>query len=115
MEISDRILDTREQVSRLAETQNYKVKDVQACNEAIESIVKDYQKILSSLPEDEREGVERQYGRQVIDLRRFADWLPKMSGGGESIPLRIRAGAPLPGDQRRALRSGKQAPASAVP
>lgn len=109
----DRILDARDRVSELQEEASYKTQDVSACRQEIEEIAAEYRAILDLVPEAERGRVEIRYGRQVIDLRRHASWIPESSrgtpvkiatedqwarfgGGGNEVVVQESASSPIP-------------------
>ena len=56
------------------------------CHEALDGVVAEYHALLETAPQEERDTIERRYGRQVIDLRRDAAWLPQRSRG-DAVPL----------------------------
>jgi hypothetical protein len=109
----DRILDARDRVSELQEEATYKTQDVATCRQEIEAIAAEYGAILELVPEVERNRVEIRYGRQVIDLRRHASWIPESSrgtpvklatddqwsrfgGGNDELVVKESAAAPIP-------------------
>ena len=73
-----RIYDVEDQVAALGDEMNYNIVEVQACHEAIDDVVATYKELLAAVPEKEQFGVERKYGRKVMDMRRKADFLPEL-------------------------------------
>jgi hypothetical protein len=84
--LMNRILDVKEQVSAVGEEQNYSTYDAAAARQAVRDVAAEYRAILDAAPEEERDGIDRRFGRQVIDLRRFASWLP-VKTHGDAVPL----------------------------
>jgi len=80
----DRILDVKDMVSDVEElvSQGHdSPQDLEGCRQALEGVVATYNAITADMPRSERREADRRYGRQVMDLRRHADWLPDRSRG----------------------------------
>lgn len=84
--LMNRILDVKEQVSAVGEEQNWSTHDAAAARQAVRDVASEYRAILDAAPKGEREAIDRRFGRQVIDLRRFASWLP-VKTHGDAVPL----------------------------
>jgi cell division septum initiation protein DivIVA len=80
-EILSLIFDLEDKLSELKEEMNYRPREVEECHRAMEEISAKFQDCLQKVPADERDHVERRYGRAVIELRRDASWLPARSRG----------------------------------
>ncbi len=87
IKISERILDTKQQIKDLIDDKNHTIPEVDACHEAIQAVSDEFRATLQSIPEPDQDAVERQYGRMVTDLRRLADRLPMSSRGSDAVPL----------------------------
>ncbi len=92
--ISDRIVELLEQVKDLAEQKEYNFNDARQTNRAVEALQKEYSAIKAGASEEDRDKIERRYGRKVSHLLQVSAFLPKKAkgkkvalarGGGQSF------------------------------
>lgn len=95
LERTDAIED---EASDMAERQ-YTAREARDLKQKSKDIVADYRSIVDALPPSDELKVERHYGRKVTDMRRKLDWLPRLDGGGDAVPLATNDQWLLP-DQR---------------
>jgi len=113
-QLLNRILDVKDMVSELQESMEHGTspKEIESCRQALDSVVDLYNAILQQVPQEERREVERRYGRQVMDLRRHASWLPDRSRG---TPAALATGSQWPNLEDLAPSLQPPLPAAAPP
>ncbi len=80
-ELSEKIIDATDLVSRLLEADQPPSEEVLGANASVKAIAEEYAELLAAVPEAERAHVERTQGRRVTDLRRHAARLPQKESG----------------------------------
>lgn len=93
-QLSERIADLTHVANSLVEAEKPSLDEIDQLGADVDQVNATYHDLLQQVPDDDRERVERQYGRRVTDLRRLIARLP-LRRGGSTTKRAADAGQPF--------------------
>lgn len=115
-ELNKKIIDALDVVARVAEAEIKKPPDIINANKVVAAVVSYYKDIRKKIPKEDKDQVERSFGRRVMDMRRLGSKLPALRHG-KAIPTATADpfGAGLPFSKEKTILRPINDPFDIVP